>query len=201
MKLLFATGNDYKFYNLQERLKSIPEIELISPKMLNLNIDVIEDGETAVENAIKKAKAYYEVAKMPVLTDDAGLYVDKFSDEEQPGLYVKRVDGIENLSNEEIVDRYIAKLNKYGGESLANYFVGVCLINEDGIINSDSLEEKKFLLTSKKCEKKSMNGAILECISYDLECKKYYDERTLESEDKEFDNKYLQFIKESLSIK
>ena len=57
MKLLFATGNDYKFNLMKERLKGFEDIELVNPKMLGINIEVEEDGKTAEENSIKKCGA------------------------------------------------------------------------------------------------------------------------------------------------
>ena len=198
MKLLHATGNDLKYSLMKRRLEEFKEIELINPKMLGIKIDVVEDGKTAEENSIKKAKAYYQVAKIPTIAEDAGLYIDKFKENEQPGLFVKRVNGIDGLSNEEILKYYIDKLNEYGGESLANYYTGVCVIDNDGNIHSDTLEETKFLLTSKKCDKQSLDGGILECISYDLDAGKYFDERNKEEEDyhyKDLNEKYCNIIK------
>lgn len=63
LKLLYATNNNSKVYNMRRRLKNIP-IEIITPKELGIQVDVIEDGKTAVENAIKKAQAYYEESKI-----------------------------------------------------------------------------------------------------------------------------------------
>ena len=90
-KLLFATGNSFKFNLMKKRLEVFDDLELISPKSIGGKIDVVEDGKTAEENSIKKAKAYYEATKIPTIAEDAGLYIDKFKGEEQPGLYVKRV--------------------------------------------------------------------------------------------------------------
>lgn len=42
-------------------------IEIITPKELGIKVNVIEDGKIAVENAIKKAQAYYEEIKMPTI--------------------------------------------------------------------------------------------------------------------------------------
>ena len=137
MKLLFATGNKNKYEFMKERLKPLTNIELITPKMLDLNINVIEDGNTPISNAIKKARAYYEVTHMPVIAEDSGLYIDEFSSDEQPGLFVKRVNGKDGLSDEEVINYYINKLNEHGGESLASYHTGVCLIDVDGNIYTD----------------------------------------------------------------
>ena len=198
MKLLFATGNNYKFSLMVERLKELKNIELVNPKMLGINIDVVEDGKDAGENSLKKAKAYYEATKLATIAEDSGLYIDKFSDDEQPGLYVKRVNGREDLSDEEILAYYINKLNEHGGKSLAHYSTGVAIINEDGEVFTDIDREKDFLMTSKKCDTGCKSGGILGYISYDLDSNKYFNERTVEDEKehyKELDEKYRQLVK------
>ena len=200
MKLLHATSNDYKFNLMKNRLSCFSEIELVNPKMLNINIDVLEDGKTALENSIKKAKAYYEITKMPVIAEDAGLLIDKFSDIDQPRLMVRRINGQDNLSDEEILNYYIDKLKKYG-DSLAHYYTGVALIDSDGNLYSDSVDEKEFLLTSKKCEIKSIKGGILEPISIDIEVNKYFDERTeeeIENHYKSLSDRYRYLVKKYL---
>ena len=198
MKLLFATGNNYKFNLMKERLHELEKIELVNPKMLGIDIDVVEDGKTADENSLKKAKAYYEATKLATIAEDSGLYIDKFSDDEQPGLFVKRVNGIEDLSDEEILEYYINKLNEHGGESLAHYSTGVAIINEDGEVFTDIDRERDFLLTSERCKAKGVSGGVLGCISYDLDAKKYFNERTVEDEKEHYkvlDEKYRQLVK------
>nr|MBP3259405.1 non-canonical purine NTP pyrophosphatase [Bacilli bacterium] len=180
MRLLFATGNDYKFNLMKERLSKFEDIELVNPKMLGLNIYVEENGNTAIENAVLKAKAYYDATKLPTIAEDSGLYIDKFSKDEQPGLFVKRVNGREDLSDSEILKYYIDKLAMHDGRSLAHYYSGFCIIDSDGVDHTDTIEENEFLLTTKKCKKVSLNGSVLNCISYDLDAGKYFDERTEE---------------------
>ena len=46
MKLLFATGNQFKKELMIERLKELKDIEVVIPKDLGVNIDVVEDGTT-----------------------------------------------------------------------------------------------------------------------------------------------------------
>ena len=197
MKLLFATGNDFKFNLMQERLKPLSDIELVSPKMLGVSLDVKEDGITAEENAILKAKAYHELTSLPTVAEDSGLYIDKFRKDEQPGLFVKRVNGQEGLSDEEVLKYYIDKLKEHEGRSLAHYYSGLCVINENGEMCSDTVEEEEFLLTVNKCKRVNMKGSILNCISYDLDAEKYFDERTLEESKAHYrtlDEKYREII-------
>lgn len=201
MKLLFATGNNHKYELMKKRLELFEDINLVTPKMLGINIDVLEDGKTAEENATKKAKAYYEASKLPTIAEDSGLIIEKFSDDEQPRLFVKRVNGIEGLSDEEILNYYIDKLNEYGGESLAYYYTGVCLIDEDGNKYSDTINETKFLLTTKKCDINSIDGGVLGCISFDINAGKYFAERTDEDKKnhyKELDEKYRKLVKKHI---
>ena len=201
MKLLFATGNDYKFNLMKERLSVFEDIELVSPKMLGISINVEEDGLTAGENATKKAKAYYEATHLPTIAEDSGLYIDKFKEEQQPGLFVKRVNGREDLSDSEILNYYINMLKKYDGRSLAHYFSGVCIINEEGETFSDIIEETEFLLTVHQCKKVGFNGSILNCISFDLDAEKYFDERTdeeIKAHYHELDERYRELIKKVL---
>ena len=188
MRLLFATGNKTKYELMKERLKELSEIEFVIPSMLGININVIEDGKTPEENAIKKAKQYYDVAKIPTIAEDSGLYIDEFSDDEQPGLFVKRVNGKENLSDEEVLKYYIDKLNKYGGKSLASYHTGVCLIDEEGNIYSELLKETKFLMTSEIRNNNYTSGGILDLISYDLKANKYFTERSEDDKKKHYEN-------------
>lgn len=53
--------------------------------------DVEEDGETFLENALKKAKTVAELLNIPVLADDSGLCVDRLNGE--PGVYSARYAG------------------------------------------------------------------------------------------------------------
>jgi len=195
MKLLFATGNKMKYELMKERLKELSEVEVVIPSMLNININVIEDGKTPEENAIKKAKQYYEVTNIPTIAEDSGLYIDEFSDDEQPGLFVKRINGKEDLSDEEVLNYYIDKLNEHGGKSLAAYNTGVCLIDEEGNIYSKLLKENKFLMTSEVNKNDYVSGGILDLISYDLESDKYFNERTEEDKKRHYENLDKEYIK------
>ena len=176
MKLLFATGNENKYELMKRRLKECPEIEIIMPKHINIKIDIEENGNTAEENATKKAKAYYDETKIATIAEDSGLWVEKFSEEEQPGLFVKRINGREDLSDEEILNCYIEKLNNVGGQSNARYKTGIAVINEKGEVFSKTVDEELFIFTSDKNDKSYIKGGLLDIISYDPISKKYFNE-------------------------
>ncbi len=180
MKLLFATGNQYKYELMKQRLKDFKEIEVLMPKLINVSIHVEENGTTPNENAMIKAKAYHEATGMATIAEDSGLWIQKFNEEEQPGLFVKRVGGREDLSDEEILQYYINKLKQYGGESSARYKTGVAVVKENGEEFSRLIEEEPFILTTKINNNGELKGGILNCISFDPLSQKYFNELTEE---------------------
>ena len=76
MKLLFGTGNQAKLSVMKSRLEKIG-IELIGLNDLRAEgrsiPEVIENGNSPLENARLKALAYYEAFQMPVFSCDSGL--------------------------------------------------------------------------------------------------------------------------------
>ena len=58
-RLILASNNKKKIKEMKEILKEL-NIDVKSLENENIDIDVIEDGETFEENAKKKAKEIYE---------------------------------------------------------------------------------------------------------------------------------------------
>ncbi|MGZ9226440.1 MAG: RdgB/HAM1 family non-canonical purine NTP pyrophosphatase [Anaerolineales bacterium] len=86
-KLLIATNNKGKIKELHELLDDMG-IELVTPSQIDLDLDVLEDGLTYAENAIKKAIAFARASKLISLADDSGLEVNALDG--APGLYSAR---------------------------------------------------------------------------------------------------------------
>ena len=91
MKLLSASNNAHKIQEIREILSGIyPEI--FSLRDAGLSIDVVEDGKTFEENAVKKAETVLAVSGWDaVLADDSGLEVDALGG--APGIYSARYAG------------------------------------------------------------------------------------------------------------
>ena len=190
-KLLYATSNKYKVQSMKERLKGL-DIEIITPKQLNINIKVEENGKTVTENAIIKAEAYYNIDKIPTIAADTALYIEKF--EKQPGLYVHRINGRE-LTPEETQNYYIESLKKVGGESEAYYNTGLAIIIDNKLYTKE-IKEDKFILTSKISEKEAKYD-VLSRIQYDPVLEKYICELTeqdIKSRNNTFDRECVKFI-------
>ena len=190
-KLFYATKNKFKIQNMKDRLKNL-EIELITPYDIQISIDVNEDGNTVIENAILKANAYYKKVKIPTIAGDSSLFVKKFVS--QPGLFVRRVDG-KYLNDDELEEYYIQELDKVGGESKAYYITGLVIITEAGL-KIKEIKEDEFVLTSNIC-KLDRNNDALGRLEFDEKLNKYFCEMT-ESDKKErnytFDKECVDFI-------
>ena len=197
MQLLYATGNNSKVYNMKRRLKGLP-IEVVTPKDLGIKIDVVEDGKTAVENAIKKAQAYYEETKIPTIAGDSGLFIDGIPDDKQPGLFVRRVNG-KSLTDDEMIEYYTQLIASIGGETTGYYVTGLALFTEDGLTTTE-ISENKFIMSSKP-SMNSHRGNPLDSITIDPISQKYYTDMTDEdfmSLDHVFDRECVSFLKKNL---
>lgn len=131
MKLLFATGNISKVNRFKSKLEKY-NIELISLRDINIDLDINENGNTAIENALIKARAYYKETKIPTIAMDDTLYFENVPDDKQPGMYVRRVNG-NRLSDDEMITHYSNLAKKYGtnGKITARWIYGMALINND----------------------------------------------------------------------
>lgn len=91
MKLLFATHNRHKVRELAALLENAPRLQLLSLADLGLPDDVVEDGATFAENALKKARAAHERSGLWALADDSGLQVGALGG--APGVHSARYGG------------------------------------------------------------------------------------------------------------
>lgn len=197
MKLLYATGNNSKVYNMRRRLENIP-IEIITPKELGIKIDVIEDGKTVVENSIKKAQAYYEETKIPTIAGDSALYIDGIPSNKQPGLFVRRVNG-KLLSDDEMIEYYTELIKSIGGKSTAYYITGLALITEQGMFTTEISEDKVIL--SSTISNGNHHGNPLDVMTIDPVSQKFYTDMTdddFKSLGYIFDKECIKFLENNL---
>ncbi|PRR80720.1 dITP/XTP pyrophosphatase [Clostridium vincentii] len=110
-KIILASNNIHKINEIKQLLKEI-SIEISSLKDEDIDIDVIEDGETFKENAKKKASEIVDFLKkrgdndFVVMADDSGLEVDYLKGE--PGIYSARYagkHGNDKENNEKLLEK------------------------------------------------------------------------------------------------
>ena len=91
MRLIVATKNKDKFKEIKDILKEL-RVSIVSLNELDKKFNIVEDGKTFRENALKKAMSvsrYYKESY--VLGEDSGLEVEYLGG--KPGIYAKRYAG------------------------------------------------------------------------------------------------------------
>ncbi len=89
MKVIAATTNRGKLREIERILAPLGYKVVAPPERL----EVEEKGESFLENACKKAQAYYEKFGIPAVADDSGLVVESL--EGYPGIYSSRFYAVE----------------------------------------------------------------------------------------------------------
>jgi Xanthosine triphosphate pyrophosphatase len=150
MKLLYGTGNPAKLGAMKRRLKGL-NLEIIGLEDLDQEIpNILEEGNTPLENARQKAMGYYKAFGIPIFSCDTGLYIDGIPEELQPGIHVRRING--NYASDEELLIYFSNMAKQYGNLTARYKNAICLIiNENEIYEAmnESMESKPFIITEK----------------------------------------------------
>ena len=108
--MIFASNNKGKIKEIKEIFNNY---EILSLNDANIDIDVIEDGKTAYENAYKKAKTIFDLTGIPTMADDSGLIFTELGD--WPGVNTKRI--AKNYDYDEH-ERNMMLINK--GKELSN---------------------------------------------------------------------------------
>lgn len=131
--MIVATNNKGK---LEEIKKILSDYEIYSLKQKNIDIDVIEDQDTFLGNAKKKAMEIYEIAREETIADDSGLCIDALGG--YPGVMTHRFlgeDATDKMKNEYLIN----EVNKYddrSAEVVCNlvYYDGENIIIGEGIL-------------------------------------------------------------------
>lgn len=132
-KLIIASNNAHKVKEIKAILEEFP-IEVISLREAGIDIDVVEDGSTFMENAFKKASEIFTVGKdAMVLSDDSGLMVDALNG--APGVFSARFAG-EHGNDKKNNEKLLKLLDGKPMEERKAHFVSaiVLILSEDKII-------------------------------------------------------------------
>jgi XTP/dITP diphosphohydrolase len=90
MKLIFATHNHRKALEMRQILAGL-DIDVVSADEAGVTEDVIEDGKTFADNALKKARFVAGKSGQWSVADDSGLCVTALND--APGVFSARYAG------------------------------------------------------------------------------------------------------------
>lgn len=199
MKIIIGTTNPAKVAQIRDALLLVDiQVEGIDKKLLP---EIIEDGTTAQENAKKKATAYSKAIKQTVFSMDNALYFDGLSQEDQPGIHVRRIGGSIAVNDTELLEHSISLIKQLGGKTTGYWEYGICIAQPDGKFFEMTLKTPR-IFTSKRSEK-IVEGYPLESIQIDPETGKYISEMTPEEQSifwqKNIGTKICSFVKSVLS--
>jgi len=132
--MIFATNN-------QNKLKELKNIfnnqDIFCLKDLNINIDIPETGNSFYENALIKAKAIYNITKIPTIADDSGLIFYEIPN--YPGIYTHRIEEDakkEGLTRNEFLIKKGKELKDKRIKVICNlvYYDGENIISTEGVM-------------------------------------------------------------------
>lgn len=198
-QVLFATSNQTKAKRFRKGLLE-KGIETLTLKDINIKLDVEENGKTAIENALIKARAYYEKTHIPTIGMDDTLYIENIADNLQPGLFVRRVNG-KTLNDEEMITYYTNLVKKYGvnGRLNCKWIYGLALIDDEGKESTYTWYKDNFYMVDVP-SKKIDPGYPLNSISKYKQIDKYFTDIT--DKDKELidiaEDDVIKFIEQNL---
>lgn len=109
--MIAATNNSGK---LREIKQILDNYEIYSLKEKNIDIDVVEDADSFLGNARKKAHEIYELTKESTIADDSGLCIDSLDG--FPGVMTHRFLG-EEASDEMRNEHLIKEVNNHSDRS------------------------------------------------------------------------------------
>ena len=126
-KLFVATSNAHKLEEIREILKLYGiERELVCPASFDDHDEPVEDGKSFKDNALIKARYWFNKYHLPTIADDSGLTIHFFN--EFPGIYSARF--MQNYSYFE-KNSWILKGMRNESDREAKFHCVIAYINEN----------------------------------------------------------------------
>ena len=127
MKLIIASNNKHKIREIKKILGGKFD-EILSLSEAGIDHETVEDGETFIENARKKAREIAEISGEISLADDSGICIDHLGGE--PGVYSARYSG--GHGNDEDNNDLVLEKLKGVSDRGAHYTCAMVLAYPDG---------------------------------------------------------------------
>jgi inosine/xanthosine triphosphate pyrophosphatase family protein len=177
-EILMATSNPHKKEGFTHYLTPLG-LSVVSFADIETSVDIVEDGKTPEENALKKARAGFNATGMTTFGVDYWFYIKGLSDEKQPGENVRRIfvgKGGKRMeaTDDEILDYYTRLIDGLGGRTKGLWNSAIALITRSGKSYTDSFT-RETVLTSERSPKKT-RGEPLNSIQIDPKTGKYFTE-------------------------
>ena len=127
MKLIIASNNKHKIYEIKKILGEKFD-EIISLCEAGIDHETVEDGDTFMANAMKKAREIAEIYGVITLADDSGICCDALGG--APGVFSARFAGTHG--DDENNNRYLLELLRDKADKSAHYTCAMALAYPDG---------------------------------------------------------------------
>lgn len=176
-QIVFATANPTKAKRFSKGLLK-NNIEVLSLKDLEIDLDVNENGKDAIENALIKARECFKKTYMPSIGMDDTLYFENVPENKQPGMYVRRVNG-KTLNDEEMLNYYIDLVKQYGtdGKLYCKWIYGLAVIDQNGKESTYTWNKDNFYMVDMPSDKINPGYPLNSISKYKL-IDKYFTEIT-----------------------
>ncbi|QEA59565.1 XTP/dITP diphosphatase [Leuconostoc koreense] len=127
MKLIIASNNTHKITEIEALLAAISiDLPVVSLQEIGDVPEIVEDGTTFEENAVKKVETIAKVAPNDyILADDSGMSVDALNGE--PGVYSARYAG--DHDDQANLDKVLQKLTQFPKEQRTAHFNSVIALH------------------------------------------------------------------------
>ena len=174
MNLLYGTTNKSKIEFMQAcvaplGINILSLADVSAPKLY-----IEENGNSPLENACIKARAYYNALKTPLFSCDSGLYIDGLPESRQPGINVRGPG--DHMTDADATAYYAALAAEMGGKMVARYVHAICFIDRNGTVHQhmgkDIASAPFYMVDTPHAIRKE--GFPLDSLSVHMASGKYY---------------------------
>ncbi|MBI4435133.1 RdgB/HAM1 family non-canonical purine NTP pyrophosphatase [Candidatus Uhrbacteria bacterium] len=160
-KLIFATHNPGKIEEMRQLVVGLG-VEVLSADEAGVHNDVVEDGVTFEENALKKARFVASATGEWAVADDSGIMIDALDG--RPGVHTARWAG-ESAGDEGLIRHTLEQLKDVGeGRRGASFHSVVALVSPDGEEHTfDGVVEGKVVLEPRGTPRPRLPYDVLFC--------------------------------------
>ncbi len=131
-RLVIATRNPSKVEYYRDILTQFASA-VVGLNDLNVEGKPDEIGETAEQNAEIKAGFYSQKTRLPVFCEDESLQVDFLPQDEQPGVHVRRINGVDEVNDDKLLahwEKIVAQVPE--DKRTGRWHIAYCLAMPDG---------------------------------------------------------------------
>ena len=135
-RLVIGTRNQAK-HALYGRLLGTMGVESLGLGDFSIDGRPHESGLTAEENAALKARFYAAQTGLDAFAEDEALYVDFLPAEQQPGVHVRRIEGVDEADDDALLAHWENVVARVPEEQRTGHWhIAYCIASPDGMLTT-----------------------------------------------------------------